>query len=289
MEKKRLRPNRFKKNKTAARSRLRRRLVWTLGSMAGLGGLVLISLVFILSYDVFTQADYFKARSLKVTGNRHLSEQQVIEQAGITKQANILALNLPQVRKRLLAHPWISEAQVARVIPSEIRIRVTEFEPLAIVELDRRYYVNRQGILFKALDPSDPQDLPLITGLTFTDIPLGNQPASPQFTAAMQVLEKCQSPGGSWPGLAIDRIHVDGDIGLTLYTKDPPRQIQLGFGSYPEKWKTLKFILTQLNGRSGFSQLSAIDLNDLDRIVVTPSNSEDSDKQVKEVQRAGTG
>jgi cell division protein FtsQ len=289
MEKKRLRPNRLKKNRDAARTRLRLRMVWTLRSIAAVAGLILISLVFIFTYDVFTQVDYFKARSLKVTGNRRLSDQQVIEQAAIGKQANILALNLPQVRKRLLAHPWIAEAQVARVVPSEIRIRVTEYEPLAIVELDQPYYANREGILFKVLEPSDPLDLPLVTGLTLADIPLGRYPASAQFEAAIQILENCQTPDAILPGLSLERIHVDGDIGLTLFAKDPQRQIQLGFGSYPQKWKTLKLILTQLTGRIAFSQLSAIDLNDLDRIVVTPSSSEVSDKQAKEVQRAGTG
>lgn len=289
MENKRSRPNRLKKTRDQARARLRGRFVWTLRCLLALAGLILVSMAFILVYDVFTQTDYFNIRNLTVTGDRHLDHEQIIEQAGIGRQTNILALNLPHVRKRLLAHPWIAEAQVARVIPSEIHIRITEFEPLAVVELDQRYCVSREGVLFKVFEPSDPQDLPLVTGLTFTDIPLASHPPSPQFEAAMQVIETCKAPDGIVPGLSIKRIHVDGDIGLTLYAKDPQRQIKLGTGSYPQKWKALKRMTMQLSGRFGFSQLSAIDLNDLDRIVVTPSNSEVSDKQGKEVQRAGTG
>ena len=129
-----------------------------------------MSLGFILIHDLIIQSDYFRAKNLIVTGTRRLSADQILEQADIRFRSNILALNLSVSRKRLLAHPWIAEAAVMREIPDKIRISIKEHKPLAVVDLGRKYLISDKSILFKEKETSDPQNLPLIRGLRYSDI-----------------------------------------------------------------------------------------------------------------------
>ena len=136
---------------------------------AGLTALIATSCFFILIHDVITQCDYFKAESLKIEGMQRLTTKQIIRQARVRKGMNVLAVNLTAVRKRLIAHPWIAAAEVRREIPSGLAIRIKEHVPLAIVNLDRKYLINEQGQIFKEWTASDPDMLPLISGMQSAD------------------------------------------------------------------------------------------------------------------------
>jgi cell division protein FtsQ len=96
-----------------------RRLAVGFYVIVGVAGLMATSFLFILVHDVITQCDYFKAKSLKIEGGQRLSRNQIIEAARVKKGMNVLAVNLAMVRKRLLAHPWIAEAEVRREIPAK--------------------------------------------------------------------------------------------------------------------------------------------------------------------------
>lgn len=251
--------------------------------------ILLLSSIFILGYDFLTQHDYFRAEKIEVDGIRRLTRQAVIDAARITKGANILSINLATTRKRLLAHPLIAEADVRRVFPSRIRLSVREHEPLAILDLGRQFVINTRGNIFREKGPSSRNDLPVITGLRFTDINVPEQPYNVAFNAVMEILMLGQERQSVLPNRMIKRIHVDHEIGLTLYTVDPIKTIKLGYHDYPTKYQRLKNILHFLEVRPGFSDLDSIDLNNLDRIVVNPSRREPSTVDHKEVQDAGTG
>ena len=50
---------------------------------AALGVLCVMSAGFVLIYDFITQCDYFKAKSLTITGNHMFSDKQIISQADL--------------------------------------------------------------------------------------------------------------------------------------------------------------------------------------------------------------
>jgi len=111
--------------------------------------LFLISFSFIFSHDFLTQCDYFNADILTIQGTRRLSETQVVKQSQIHKGINILSVHLETVRKRLIANPWIADAEVSRELPNGIHIRITEHQPLAMLNLGRKFLINTAGEIFK--------------------------------------------------------------------------------------------------------------------------------------------
>ncbi len=271
MGRKHTRSNYYKNSTAKKRNRIIKRLVFSIKTAGVVAALLLVSFVFIFSYDFLTQCDYFKAEKLVVTGTSRLSEKQVLEQAQIKKGINIISVNLSMARKRLLAHSWITEAEVSRDLPSGINIGIKEHKPFAVLDLGRKFLINTSGEIFKEMAVSDPDQLPIISGLEFSDINTRDKPRSMPFNAVMNVLELGQKSNSVLPCKLIKKIQVDREMGLTIYAFDRIKAIKIGYNDYPNKYDRLKNILVHLKKRRGFSHLESIDLNNLNRIVVHPT------------------
>lgn len=265
------------------RAKIIRSLTFCLKAVAVVAVLHLVSFLFILCHDFLTQCEYFRTESLVVTGADRLSEEQVIKQAELNKGMNILSVNLSIARKRLLAHSWIVEAEVSRELPSSINIRIKEQKPFAILDLDRKFVINTNGEIFKEMDASDPVNLPIISGLEFADINVRGKPRSIPYNAVMNILELGQKPESVIPIKLINRIHVDREIGLTVYAFDRIKAIKIGYDDYKGKYAKLKNVLLFLKKREGFSHLESIDLKNLNRIVINPRRIESPAEDQKEV------
>lgn len=283
MGRKRLRKNYYKNSNARKRNKMLKRFVFGLKLMVVGTALVFISLLFVFSYDFLTQCDYFKAEELMVNGTHRLTQNQVLQQANIATGVNIFSVNLSKVRKRLLAHSWIEDAEVRRDLPSGINIRVKEQEPLAVLNLGRKFIINTHGEIFKEMDKADHCNLPMISGLEFSDINVKGESRSIPFDSVMKILGLGQKPESVLPYSLIKKIHVDREMGLSIYAFDNIREIKIGYNNYQDKYAMLKDVLFYLEKNGGFSRLESIDLNNLNRIVVSPAKIESAAKDHKEV------
>ncbi len=283
MVRKHIRRNHYKNRAAKMRAKIIRGLTFCLKAVAVVAVLHLVSFLFILCHDFLTQCDYFRTENLVVTGADRLSEEQVIKQAGLNKGINILSVNLSITRKKLLAHSLIVEAEVSRELPSSINIRIKEQKPFAILDLGRKFVINANGEIFKEMDASDPVNLPIISGLEFADINVRGKSRSIPYNAVMNILELGQKPESVIPIKIINRIHVDREIGLTVYAFERIKAIKIGYDDYTGKYAKLKNVLLFLEKREGFSHLESIDLNNLNRIVINPIRIESPAEDHKEV------
>ncbi|NNL76055.1 MAG: FtsQ-type POTRA domain-containing protein [Desulfobacterales bacterium] len=235
---------------------------------------------FILAHDVFTQCDYFRIDKLTIQGSRKLTKDQIARQAKVRTGVNVMAVNIALVRKRLLAHPWIDEAEVSREIPNGLHIRIKEQSPLAIVDVGHKFLINQRGKVFKVWDVSDPSNLPVISGLNASDLTAYAQPEPPKgsnkpgpptpFKAVMQVLRLGAQQGSILPNRTIRRIRVDRQIGLTIFAFDRIKTINLGYKDYAGKYHMLANLFSYLKRQRSISDIDRIDLNNLNRVVVNP-------------------
>ncbi|MFC1830078.1 cell division protein FtsQ/DivIB [Thermodesulfobacteriota bacterium] len=311
LDRKKIRKNNYKNSATKRRAEILQRLYTCLKLLTGSALLLFISLVFIFGYAFLTQCEYFKTEHVIVSGTKRLSEKEILNQTDIKKGMNILSINLTTARKHLLAHSWISEAEVSRELPSKIAIRIREHEPLAILDIGRRFLINTRGEIFKERLPSDPGNLPIITGLKYSDLHIpdthtadrGGDPDSSgigkprsigqrlahnsPFEAVMDVLNLGNKSGSILPNSLIKRIQVDRDIGLTLYAAyfgpNRIRAIKLGYNDYPDKYNLLKTILFHMEKRDNFPDFDSIDLINVNRVVVNPTKVQSPGDNHKEV------
>ncbi len=283
MARKRLRKNYYKNSIAKRFAIIIQRFIFCSKIVSVIVVLHLLSFLYIFCYDFLTQYDYFRTESLVVTGADWLSETEVLEQTQIEKGMNILSVNLSTARKRLLLHSWISEAEVSRELPSRINIKIEEHKPLAILNVGRKFLINSHGEVFKEMSGSDPDNLPVIEGLEFADLNVHGEPRSIPFNAVMYALELGQKSNSVLPYRLIRKIHVDREMGLTMYAFDNIRAIKIGYNDYPRKYAKLKNVLLYLRKKEGFSHIESIDLNNLNRIVVNPTKIDSPTVDQKEV------
>jgi cell division protein FtsQ len=174
----------------------------------------------------------------------------------------------------LLGHPWIEQARVGREFPNTIFIRITEHKPLAVLDLGEKFILNTNGLIFKKLEPDDSKIIPVISGLSYSDVRTTQEDGSTRFLSVMEVLRLGEASDSVVPNHLIQRIDVDRQIGLSLHKSDQEKIIKLGFENYSEKYAQLKKVIFQLKDQNTFIDYQCIDLINPDRIVVYPAKNE---------------
>ena len=275
---------RKKTRRSARRFKFIDRLIMGFKFTSALAAVMIVTGFFILVHDLLTQCDYFGARQLTIEGMRRLTREQVAKQAGVHAGINILSTNLTLVRKRLRAHPWIAEAEVSREIPSGLTIVIKEHTALATVDCGQKYLINTHGEIFKAWEPSDPNNLPVVSGLNLSDLtvygrqPNRNKTRSAPFKSVMRVLQLGGKKGSVLPNQVVKQIHVDRQIGLTVHAFDRGKTINLGYSDYAGKYRMLSNFFSYLKHHRSILDFERIDLNNLQRVVVNPIRIESQTK-----------
>jgi cell division protein FtsQ len=236
--------------------------------LAGMGG---TSLLFILVHDALTQSSFFEARTITVEGNQKLSQKAILKQGNLRLGDNILGVNLKILRNNLLANSWIAAAEVERDLPDAIHVRVRERVPIAMVELNRHFYLSESGEIFKPVEPSDKIRVPVVKGLKLSQIDPGNPGGGPALRAVMEVLNLARLHGSVLPLRSLHSVHVDPEMGLTLFGFESGMAIKLGFGDFESKLNRLRDMISYLRRGAELSRVGSVDLNDLDRVVVRPA------------------
>ncbi len=79
--------------------------------------------------------------------------------------ANLFSMDLGEIERRILAHPWIRETVIQKRFPQTVSISVTFRDPQALVQLKdgKLSYVDSDGMVFGDVDLSKRPDLPILT------------------------------------------------------------------------------------------------------------------------------
>jgi cell division protein FtsQ len=230
-----------------------------------------------------TEWQYFETQQILISGNSRISEKEIILQAGVAPGTNLVSLNLSAVRKRLLAHPWIEDAQVEWRVPSAVSITVREQQPMAIFVIDQKYTVNVQGRIFKVWDGTEPDHLPIVEGLKFSDLGISGISHSIPFNTVMNVLTSGKSSDCVIPNEMIQRVFLDRELGVTLHIVPNEKiyninEIKLGYEGYPLKYERLRDLLNYLKRRQNGMMIHSVNLTNPDRIVIAPIHTESPDE-----------
>lgn len=195
--------------------------------LAATAGITVIGVGAWAGYRFVTTSERFAITSIEVTGETHLSADQIRAAIPVKLGDNVFATNLGRVADALRATPWIASASVHRVLPHTIVVEVTEHAPVAMVELGELYLVDTTGHPFKRaqLETGDGRDLPVITGIERASYEAQPAATAATITAALGALATWrQEP--SRP--AIGELHLDPHQSLTLRTYESAAAIQLG-------------------------------------------------------------
>jgi cell division protein FtsQ len=104
---------------------------------------------------------------ISVRGNERLSTGEVLAILDGLKGRNLVTLTLGEWKARLLASPWVQEAELRRLLPGRVHVEIRERRPIGIARLSGALYlVDGHGVVIDEYGPKYAQfDLPIIDGL----------------------------------------------------------------------------------------------------------------------------
>ena len=244
-------------------------ILWFTLGLAGLAGISLGLVVLyyqLLTWSVFCIKDI---NNIEITGTHRFNRNQILEMAHLDSRTNLLALKPALVEQALQTHPWIAKAELERHWPNHITLRLTERTPLALVQLEDLYYIDRSGSLFKPSSPSDPHDFPVITGLSREQFPAGQSSPSTVVSQALELLELLQNTAGPLKSSYVAEINVDPERGFTLYLSGLKTAFYLGSTDLPEKIQNLIKVWPLLAQRGYLTRTARINLENSQRLILS--------------------
>ncbi len=159
----------------------------------------------------------FALKQVSIKGYEHVTPIEIIKASGLSMGENIFSVPLKTVRKNIMSIPWISSVSIRKSPPHRIDITVTERRAYCMILLDRLYYVDDQGVIFKQLNRNDLTNYPVITGFAFGNSDFMDVPLQPVADAVSFIKELDQN--SIVVGKDISELHVDAR-GYTLVTTD---------------------------------------------------------------------
>lgn len=146
-------------------------------------GILLLSLVLAIAFHPF-----FRVKKIKISGNTAVSDQEILEEAGIGYDdhlfagisgslIDILKLDYGDTERRIEAeNPYIENIEISVSFPSTINIEVTERQKVAYVKIPDGYAaIDREGIVLEMSSDNDDSIRPLICGLDIDSVVLGKK------------------------------------------------------------------------------------------------------------------
>ena len=194
----------------------------------------------------------FALSEATVEGNERLSDEEVLEVAGLQIGANVFDSSPQEVKARLEGHPWVMRAVAERRLPGSFVIQLREHEAVAVVVMDgtddssgAMYLLGEDGTLFKRVSPNDTVDLPVVTGIDAARLSADEVWRESVLLGIVALFHDYRG-AGLWRRSPIAEVHVEADDGLSLYVDEDPVYVRLGRGPFREKLHRLRRVFDRL-------------------------------------------
>jgi cell division protein FtsQ len=174
------------------------------------GTLIGISLIWrageaVLDAFVYHNAD-FAVQTIDAQTDGKIAPEEIRRWARVKLGVNLIGLDLAEVKRNIEMVPVIESVSVERVLPRTLRIRVTERDPIAQVNLPRAdatgaiavsvYQLDANGMVMQPLDPrvclvpltQMTSTLPVIAGMNAFQMQPGRRVESPQVQTALALV-----------------------------------------------------------------------------------------------------
>jgi cell division septal protein FtsQ len=199
---------------------------------------------------VYENSD-FAIERVEVQTDGVIAPEQLRRWSCVKPGANLIALDLAAVKRNLELVPAIDSVSVERVLPRTLKIRVTERDPIAQVNVPHAddangitvsvFQLDAGGVVMQPLDPrycTVPlsqlnAQLPVIAGLNLFQLQPGRRVELPQALAALQLVAAFDhSP---MAGLVdLQRIDVSAP-GVVVVTTGPGGEITFGLDNLEQQ------------------------------------------------------
>jgi cell division protein FtsQ len=114
-------------------------------------------------YPLVLEAEYFRVRTIDITGLTMLTREEVLYLLGLTEETTLWQLDLPRMGTRLTHHPYIKSVILRREFPQTLRVTIRERIPYLVASSrDQRMLVDEEGVVLRAFVPEQDPKVPQV-------------------------------------------------------------------------------------------------------------------------------
>ena len=202
----------------------------------------------------------FLVRSVVITGNEHLTDEELKTMAGLESDDNLLTVSGRRISSKMMESPWIRSVAVRKEFPDRLLIHISEAEPFALLDMKGKLFiVDDRGTMLEELRDIAVPFLPVISSNPYQE--------KRAFQEAI-VLAKAIKNTGLLSGK--DHIEIISHKTQEMSVNIDGIVVKVGEGEYEEKLARLKDIEQEIKSRN--IPVDYIDLRFANRVLVSPVN-----------------
>ncbi len=226
-----------------------------------------VSFSFLALYQYLLSSPYMRLEEVRITGIEEELQAEIIALHGLDSDKSLLGINLNDLKREIEKHPWIRSVRLERQFPNTLIIDAERQEPLALVVMDRMYYMNKYGEIFKEVDGQDSVDFPLITG-----VPENMTKSLELLKNAAHVIDILAVEAEPLCLNQVSEIHVRNNNDMSLYFKHIKAEVRFKWDHLKGQMNGLRKVAQHLAKTGKMEQINCIDLNYMDGAVVSFKN-----------------
>lgn len=166
-------------------------LIWKFATLALVVAAVVMALIL-----------FFRVETIRIEGEVHYSEQEILQASGLEKGDNMYLLNKAKAADRVTGTlPYVRNVRINRELPSTLVIEVRE-SPVAgiLITAEGDWVLNAEGKIMEAREGTEVYENAVIDGVTLRDPIVGKKAVTDEddsyrFEEMLRLLQELETKG----------------------------------------------------------------------------------------------
>ncbi|HEV2799492.1 MAG TPA: FtsQ-type POTRA domain-containing protein [Pyrinomonadaceae bacterium] len=231
---------------------------------------VCLVVVCFTAYRTAASSSFFQLRTVDVSGVSQGSEDQikaVVRRAGAS--AGVWKADLAAISSELERQPWVRKAVVTRVLPSGLRVRITERVPRAVVRTGagRFIWVDEEGVTVGTVAPTQNAPAFFMRGWDESGTEAGRAENRRRVEKYLELSREWEAAGIA---LRVSEVNLDDlrDVRAQLTGDDSQIEVRLGREDLTKRLKQSLEALDEQRSTPRGAHITYIDMTQGKRAVI---------------------
>jgi cell division protein FtsQ len=227
-----------------------------------LGGIFVVALATLVAFGgrhFATTSERFGFEKLAVSGATRFSEPELLRLLGVTRGANLFALDMDAAERRLVQHPWIASAELRRKLPATLELDLVEYRARAVAALgDQLYLVTREGHPIVRFDLNEHGEYPVVSGVSLDELAVDRVRGEERLARGIALLDAYERSALS-ATYAPEQLHMDTDGSVELVVGESGITLVFGKGPIEQKLLMATRVLGKVQSRGELPRVVFLD------------------------------
>jgi cell division septal protein FtsQ len=114
--------------------------------------------------ELLKKSRFFTIKTVLIEGCFRVDKNEVLMKSKIASGLPIIDLKPALIEKELKQIQWVRDVKIIRNFPSNIKIKIEEREPIALINYGKVWYTDKEGVLLPMFKATY-SNLPLVSGI----------------------------------------------------------------------------------------------------------------------------